>query len=72
MGKKHGTMTGWYKNGQKSIEQNWNNNKKNGHHVMWYGNGMKKEEGYLKDGKEVGEWSYFKENGDLDRVLDHN
>jgi antitoxin component YwqK of YwqJK toxin-antitoxin module len=38
---------------------------------MWYGNGMKKEEGVMKDGREVGRWLYYKENGQIAEVLEH-
>ena len=39
---------------------------------MWYGNGIKKEEGLMRDGKEISKWFFFKENGDLDRMIDHD
>tara|TARA_Y100001935_G_scaffold203086_1_gene171684 strand:- start:158 stop:838 length:681 start_codon:yes stop_codon:yes gene_type:complete len=72
MGKKHGLLIGWYKNGKKIIQQNWKNDRKNGPHLMWYSNGVKKEEGVLIDGKEVGRWIYYTDNGNVDKELDHD
>ena len=37
---------------------------------MWYSNGIKKEEGMMSDGKEVGRWIYYTDNGNTDKVLD--
>ena len=72
MGKKHGLMIGWYKNGEKSIQQNWKNDSKNGSHLMWYSNGVKKEEGMMIDGKEFGRWIYYADDGNVEKVLDHD
>ena len=72
MGKKNGLMMGWYKNGKKSIQQYWKNDRKNGSHLMWYSNGLKKEEGAMRDGKEVGRWIYYTDDGNVDKVLDHD
>ena len=72
MGKKNGLMMGWYKNGKKSIQQYWKNDRKNGSHLMWYSNGVKKEEGAMSDGKEVGRWIYYTDDGNVDKVLDHD
>ena len=65
-------MIGWYKNGKKSIQQNWKNGRKNGSHLMWYSNGVKKEEGVMSDGKEVGRWIYYADNGNVNKELDHD
>ena len=72
MGKKHGLIIGWYKNGKKSIQQNWKNDRKNGSHLMWYSNGAKKEEGLMSDGKEVGRWIYYTDDGNVDKILEHD
>ena len=72
MGKRHGLMIGWYKNGKKSIQQNWKNDRKNGSHLMWFSNGAKKEEGIMSDGEEVGRWIYYIDDGNVDKVLDHD
>ena len=71
-GNKHGLIIGWYKNGKKSIKQTWKNNRKNGSHLMWFSNGAKKEEGLMSDGKEVGRWIYYTDDGNVDKVLEHD
>ena len=39
---------------------------------MWYGNGQKKEEGIIYKVKEVGQWTYYKDDGSVDKILEHN
>lgn len=39
---------------------------------MWFSNGVKKEEGVMSNGKEVGRWTYYKDDGNVEKVLDHN
>ena len=56
---------------EKSIQQNWKNDRKNGTHLMWYSNGLKKR-GMMNDGKEVGRWIYYTDNGNVNKELDHD
>ena len=71
-GEKYGLMIGWYENGKKSIQQNWKNARKNGSHLMWYLNGARKEEGLMSDGEEVGRWIYYTDDGNVDKILEHD
>ena len=51
----------------KRAYSNNENDRKNGSHLMWYSNGLKKEEGAISDGKEVGRWIYYTDDGTLTR-----
>ncbi|MBF0229320.1 MAG: toxin-antitoxin system YwqK family antitoxin, partial [Desulfamplus sp.] len=63
-GKKEGTSTVWYENGNKKEEGSYTNDKKNGLWTTWYDNGNKnKETTYLNDIKE-GHYVEYYEDGD--------
>ena len=34
----------------------------------WYENGQKEKEGNLEGGKEVGKWTYYNEDGTIEKV----
>jgi|TARA_B100000959_G_scaffold265831_1_gene307711 antitoxin component YwqK of YwqJK toxin-antitoxin module len=39
--------------------------------TSWYDNGQKKAEGTYNNGKQVGKWTYYKEDGTIDRVEEY-
>ena len=38
----------------------------------YYDNGALKEEDVMSDGKEVGRWIYYTDNGNVNKKLDHD
>ena len=40
-------------------------------HIEYYPNGNKKEEGNYKDGKQVGNWTWYNEDGSLKKVKEY-
>ena len=40
--------------------------------LSYYDNGTLKEEDVMSDGKEVGRWIYYTDNGNADKELDHD
>jgi len=52
-GKKEGTWTYWYSDGQKRRETNFSENKKEGLTYFWYENGQKQKEIMFKQDKNI-------------------
>ena len=64
---KVGYWVHWYENGQKKRESEFKENgEKHAHWIHWYENGQKSEEGKWKDGKRIGSWSFWNEDGSID------
>ena len=47
------------------------NNQKHGQGIFWYNNGNKMREGKLKNGVPVGKWTTYKEDGSIQKIMDH-
>ena len=58
--------------GERAYSNTGKHDRKKGSHLMWYSNGLKKEEGAMSDGKEVGRWIYYTDNGNVNKELDHD
>lgn len=61
--RKTGTWTQWYQNGEKWIEEQYDNGQKNGSLIEWRENGKKLYEGEFKNDKPSGTWKYYDEKG---------
>ena len=70
-------ITKYYKNGYKMEEIHYKGKDemgyliRNGKRTKWYENGQKQYEGTFKDGKPVGKWTYYNENGSVDKVEEY-
>lgn len=62
-GKAIGKWKGWYKDGSKFWETEYDENGKHtGKYVVWHENGKVAVEGQFKDGKEFGKWTCYEED----------
>lgn len=84
-GEKAGTWTAWYENGQKLSEHLYKYLVWTGvstktevrdrallSETYWYENGQKWWEGSLKDGKKEGTWTWWNEDGTVDKTEQHD
>jgi len=60
-----GTSTRWYKDGQKSDEQNYISGRLNGISTKWYESGQKSEEIVYLNDKRQGKCFWWNEDGSL-------
>ena len=76
-GKFIGLMTRWYENGEKEREGNLKGKnelgypKEDGLWIYWYENGQKNFEETWKDGKQVGKWTSYNEDGSIKEVKEY-
>ena len=63
-GKKEGTWTSWYENGQKKYEDTYKNGKNHGISLSWYENGQKSAYKMYKEGMRHGITTYWNEKGE--------
>ena len=64
-GKLDGSVSLFYKHGQKEWRYNYTNGVLNGSYSRWYSNGEKATNGYFENGKPVGIWAWWDKNGTL-------
>ena len=64
-GKLDGSVSLFYKNGQKEWRYNYTNGVLNGSYSKWYSNGQKATNGYFENGKPVGIWAWWDKNGTI-------
>ena len=62
-----GTVSFYYKNGQREWRYTFNNDVLDGIHTKWYINGKKMKEGFFENGKSVGIWVWWDQNGNIIR-----
>lgn len=62
-GLKKGVWTSYFENGQKNSESNFLKGINNGYSMVWYPNGNVRYFGDYKDGKRIGEWVFYEEDG---------
>lgn len=55
----------FYNNGQKEIEENYENGKRTGELIEFYENGQKESEGSFLDGYKTGKWTEFFDDGKI-------
>jgi len=68
-GKLHGPRIRWILNDRK--EEYYIKGVLHGPYTVWYANGKKREEGQIKEGKPTGTWTYYNEDGTVDRTEAH-
>ena len=67
----YGNWTSWHENGRLKSKSSWAVPPKgrawlkDGRHVTWYENGQMKSEEFYRDGKEVGKWTQWNQNGEV-------
>ena len=64
-GKLDGSVSLFYKNGQKEWRYNYTNGVMNGSYSKWYSNGEKATHGYFENGKPAGIWAWWDKNGTI-------
>ena len=60
---KNGNWIYWTYDGQKYLEENYNNDIKDGLFIEWHDNGIKKQECSFEEGFESGIWIYWNDEG---------
>ncbi len=63
-GERHGKVISWHDNGQKWLEEDYENGIKNGVFIEWYKSGKKSFKGNYKDGLPDGKWIFWDEDGE--------
>ena len=66
-GKKEGSWSYFYGNGQLAGKGNWKKGKKEGSWSYFYGNGQLMRKGNWKKGKQEGAWVEYEKDGSLDK-----
>lgn len=66
---KTGEWTQWFMNGEKWIEENYENGSRDGSFVVWRENGEKEYEGEYKDDMPAGTWKFFDKKGNKQREI---
>jgi len=67
--KKNGLWIYWFENGQKWLEENYENNILHGDFNEWYMSGEKSFEGEYSDGIPSGEWIFYDDEGNKTKRL---
>ncbi len=67
--KKHGVWTYWHENGNKWLEENYQNNMLHGKFIEWYKSGEISFEGEYSDGIPSGEWIFWDDQGNKTKKL---
>ncbi|MFK8044449.1 MAG: toxin-antitoxin system YwqK family antitoxin [Crocinitomicaceae bacterium] len=70
-GLKEGVWTSYFENGQKNSESTFVNGINNGYSMVWFPSGKVRYFGDYKGGKQVGEWTYFNEEGKIIEKQSH-
>ena len=65
--RKTGKWVQWFQNGQKWIEESYQDGKKDGESIVWQDNGNKVYEGEYKDDLPTGTWKYYDANGKISK-----
>ncbi|MEM8526344.1 MAG: hypothetical protein AAGG68_17005 [Bacteroidota bacterium] len=60
-----GTYKIWYENGQLAEQLIFKDHVENGFAIFFHANGQVAMKGYYEEGKMVGKWEFYDENGDL-------
>ena len=60
-----GSVSLFYKNGQKEWSYKYSNGILNGSYSRWHSNGMKATNGYFENGDPVGLWAWWDKNGEI-------
>lgn len=60
-----GVVEDHWDNGQKALEERYEDGVLDGMRTVWYWSGQKKYEEYYKDGQEDGKWTEWHENGEM-------
>lgn len=66
-GERHGEHTFWFPNGDKMLEENFDNGVLDGKATYWHENGEKSYEAYFSHGIPTGTWRYFDREGRLQK-----
>jgi antitoxin component YwqK of YwqJK toxin-antitoxin module len=61
----NGSMSLFYRNGQKKWRHTYKNGLKDGLTTHWFSNGKKIKEGYFINGDSIGIWNYWSKFGEL-------
>ena len=60
-----------YPTGQKEYEGTYRLGKPNGLLIYWFENGSRMRKGNLKNGLQIGRWTYFNEDGTVKKIIDY-
>jgi len=71
-GKKHGVWTQWFANGEKWIEETYEDGMRTGEFTVWKENGLKEYEGSYKQDQPSGKWIFYDKKGNKDKVTNYN
>lgn len=71
-GKKHGKWAYWYENGNKWSEGFFTEGLDDKKRTTWHENGKLHFTGRLENGKRIGIWKFYDENGNVTKELDYN
>ncbi|MDR1762315.1 MAG: hypothetical protein LBR55_07680 [Bacteroidales bacterium] len=71
-GLKQGTHTFWFANGEKMLEEEFDNDVLHGKALYWNENGTKSYEAYFSYGVPTGTWRYFDRDGRLQKEQKFN
>ncbi len=66
-----GIVYNTYPDGKREYEGEYKDGQPNGLLVYWYKNGNKMREGNLKDGMPLGRWITYKDDGSVQKTMDH-
>ena len=64
-GKLDGSVSLFYKNGQKEWRHTYNNGVLEGNYTRWHRNGKRAIDGFFEDGIPVGVWAWRNEEGNI-------
>ncbi len=60
-----GSVSLFFKNGQKEWRHNYTKGVLNGNYTRWYNNGQKSSDGYFENGYKTGIWFWWNEDGEI-------
>lgn len=66
-GERHGKHTFWFPDGNKMLEENFENGELHGKATYWHESGEKSYEAYFSHGMPTGTWRYFDREGRLQK-----
>lgn len=66
-GERHGTHTFWFPDGEKMLEENFENGELHGKAVYWHENGEKSYVAHFSHGTPSGTWRYYDRKGKLQK-----
>lgn len=68
-GQRDGLWTAWYKNGALWSEGEFKNDARHGYSKVYWPNGKLRYEGRYNEGKQIGSWTFYNEQGVVEKEV---